>query len=282
MRQHLLELVSASGVITRAQALGSVPRHVLHDAVADGCLTRVFPGVYALPGTTGDRKIRRRAALAYQPGSALSHVDALDLWRYPVPAATLGAAIHISQRIGSPVRQPGLKVHQRQAFHAIPRYELRPDSLVVVEQEQAIVESWTLLPERDMRAPMIIALRDGRTSARALAVAMDRQPNIAGLKDMRTLLSLVGACHSELELWGHAHVFSANGLRHARPQFPIRVGSRKAYLDRYFEEEMVDVEMDGAAYHGLPGQRERDIRRDAALARIGIQTGQREHECLPA
>src|SRR4051812_26851143 len=181
-----------------------------------------------------------------------------------------------------PVRQPGLKVHQRQAFHAIPRYELRPDSLVVVEQEQAIVESWTLLPERDMRAPMIIALRDGRTSARALAVALDRQPNIAGLKDMRTLLSLVGACHSELELWGHAHVFSANGLRHARPQFPIRVGSRKAYLDRYFEEEMVDVEMDGAAYHGLPGQRERDIRRDAALARIGIQTGQREHECLPA
>src|SRR3954452_22523794 len=98
MRQHLLELV----VITRAQALGSVPRHVLHDAVAGGCLTRVFPGVYALPGTTGDRKIRRRAALGYQPGSALSHVDALDLWRYPVPAATLGAAIHISQRIGPP------------------------------------------------------------------------------------------------------------------------------------------------------------------------------------
>jgi very-short-patch-repair endonuclease len=35
---------------------------------------------------------------------------------------------------------------------------------------------------------------------------------------------------------------------------------------------MLAVEMDGAAYHGEPGQRERDIRRDAGVAARGIQT----------
>jgi very-short-patch-repair endonuclease len=32
---------------------------------------------------------------------------------------------------------------------------------------------------------------------------------------------------------------------------------------------MVGVEMDGAAYHSLPAHRERDLRRDAMLARLG-------------
>jgi very-short-patch-repair endonuclease len=37
------------------------------------------------------------------------------------------------------------------------------------------------------------------------------------------------------------------------------------------------VELDGAAYHGEPGQRERDIRRDAAVATFGIQTVRFSH-----
>jgi len=281
VRRQLLDLVARSGVVTRSQALAAVPRHVLYDAVADGCLERVFPGVFALPGTRRDRPIRRQAALAYQPGSALSHLDGLDLWRYPVPAATLEASpVHITQPPGPTVSQPGLKVHQRQGFHALPRYELR-QGLIVVGQEQAIVESWALLPPRDRRAPMILALRDRKTTHTALAEALDLQPNLTGRAEMRTLLGLVaGGCHSELELWGHEQVFSMPGLRHARAQFPIRLEGRRVYLDRYFEQEMVDLEMDGAAYHGLPGQRERDLRRDAALARLGILTVRVSHQRL--
>lgn len=52
------------------------------------------------------------------------------------------------------------------------------------------------------------------------------------------------------------------------------------YLDRYFEEERLAVELDGAAFHGSPGQRERDIRRDAALAAIGIQVIRFSHQRL--
>jgi very-short-patch-repair endonuclease len=48
-------------------------------------------------------------------------------------------------------------------------------------------------------------------------------------------------------------------------------------LDRAFLAEMVAVELDGAAYHGAPGQRERDLRRDSALARLGWLTVRFSH-----
>jgi very-short-patch-repair endonuclease len=66
------------------------------------------------------------------------------------------------------------------------------------------------------------------------------------------------------------HVFRddprfAHGVR----QLPVQMGSRVAYLDLAFVAERVAVELDGAAYHGTPEQRERDMRRDAALSALG-------------
>jgi very-short-patch-repair endonuclease len=52
---------------------------------------------------------------------------------------------------------------------------------------------------------------------------------------------------------------------------------RNVYLDRLFDAEMLNVELDGAAYHGKPGQRERDLRRDAALATLGYLTVRFSH-----
>lgn len=37
-----------------------------------------------------------------------------------------------------------------------------------------------------------------------------------------------------------------------------------------YDEERVDVELDGATYHFGDAQRERDLRRDAALSALGI------------
>lgn len=45
---------------------------------------------------------------------------------------------------------------------------------------------------------------------------------------------------------------------------------------------MVNVELDGAAYHGAPGQRERDLRRDTALAALGYLTVRFSHLRLHA
>jgi very-short-patch-repair endonuclease len=100
---------------------------------------------------------------------------------------------------------------------------------------------------------------------------------------MRQLIRLVDAgCHSELELWGHARVFSDPRLSHARLQHRVRTARGTKYLDRYFEAEMVNVELDGSAYHGRPGQRQRDIQRDAALAALGILVVRFSHRRLHA
>jgi len=90
---------------------------------------------------------------------------------------------------------------------------------------------------------------------------------------MRRIFGLVAAgCQSVLELVGHEHVFCVGELRRAQCQVPVPTRIGRVYLDRYYDEEMVAVEMDGAAYHGSPRQRERDIMRDAAVAALGIQT----------
>ena len=57
-------------------------------------------------------------------------------------------------------------------------------------------------------------------------------------------------------------------------------GGQALGLERAGFEHALAVELDGAAYHGAPRQRERDLRRDAALARLGIVTVRYGHPTL--
>ena len=98
---------------------------------------------------------------------------------------------------------------------------------------------------------------------------------------MRRVFSLAGAgLHSPLELWGHENVFNVPSLPTAELQVPVDLHDRTVYLDRYYGQEMVAAELDGAAYHGAPGQRERDLIRDADVATRGILTVRFSHQRL--
>jgi very-short-patch-repair endonuclease len=55
---------------------------------------------------------------------------------------------------------------------------------------------------------------------------------------------------------------------------------RRYRVDLGFEEERVAVEMDGERWHSTPQQRERDRRRDAALAAIGWVVLRLSHDRL--
>ena len=147
--------------------------------------------------------------------------------------------------------------------------------------EQAIVDSWKMLPDIDHRVPVITAVRERRTTGEKLREVLALNPRAAGLAEMRHVFDLVAAgCHSPLELWGHENVFSDPSLPVSQCQVPMRLSTGLIYLDRYYEEERLNVELDGAAYHGEPGQRDRDIRRDAGLATFGIQTVRFSHPRL--
>lgn len=274
MREILLSAVRRHGVISRAAALTLAARHVVDDAVRAGVIVPVFPGVYVLREHQRDTSIRRLAALEHRRGSALSHTDALEVWNLP---SSPGGAIHLTV----PATQPkscvaGLEVHRRRRFDVVVRGGLR-----VVPLEQAVVESWPLLPPIDRRVPAIVAIRERRTTGDRLLATLAAQPRTAGAAELRRVFALAAAgCHSPLEMWGHEHVFSDRRLPRSRCQVPVDLATGRVYLDRLYDDELVNVELDGAAYHGEPGQRERDIRRDAALAARGYVTLRFSHPRL--
>jgi very-short-patch-repair endonuclease len=263
VRATLLAATAANGgVIGRRQALAVVARHVLADAVTDGALTRIFPSVYALPEAASRIEVRRHGALIAVPDSALSHLDGLGHWGLPgEPRDVDDLRIHVTHPGGrNPVEVAGIRAHRRRGFHLGAPHTVVRLGAHVVRMEQAIIESWPLLAEVDQRLPAIVAVRDRRTRGQRLLACLDRQPKTAGAREMRELFEL-----------------------NSRAQVPVRLpNGRKVYLDRLFEDELVNVELDGAAYHGKPGQRERDLRRDAALAALGYVTVRFSHLRLHA
>jgi len=262
------------GLLVRAQALSLGGRHVVDDALNDGALRRLFPGVYVLADAAIDRRLMRRAALAYLPDAALSHLDGLDVWS----VGRAGVRIHLTTARTRPaVAHPMLVVHRLKDFRPEAPQVVVRDGLRVVRLERALLESWPLLPEVERRAPIINALRDRRTTPSRL-LALLNEGRFLGAQEMRRLVALVAdGCHSELELWGHDRVFSDPRLPSSKRQHPVHLGRRIVYLDRYFPVEQLDVELDGAAWHGEAGQRERDLRRDAALSAVGIQVVRYSH-----
>jgi hypothetical protein len=253
----LAAAVADGGLITRRKALRFGGRHVVDDALNDGVLTRLLPGVYVVAGRVIDRRLMQRAALAYLPAAALSHLDALELWGLGRTATTIHLTVPGTH---GAVAAPGLTVHRRRDFVAEPPAAVVRQGLRVGALERALVESWPLLPPGERRGPLIAALRERRTTAGHVTSALDASPRLSGAAQMRRLVVLVdGGCHSELELWGHEKVFSDPRLPPSVRQFAI---------------------LDGAAWHGNQVQRERDLRRDAALSAMGILVVRYSHRRL--
>ena len=131
------------------------------------------------------------------------------------------------------------------------------------------------------RRSSIRAVNDRLSTAQRIGDALATAPRVGGRAGLRTLVErLAAGCRSPLEIWGHDHVFVGPGLPAFRRQARLRVGGRTYYLDMYAESERVDVELDGAATHGLAGQREIDLRRDALLATAGVLVVRFSHRRL--
>lgn len=267
MREILLaELARRGGVLSRAQARRVVAEHVIDDAVRARAIARVFRGVYCLPGRQADRDVRRRAALLAVPGSALSHYDALATMRMLDEDATPSGPVHLTVRAGAkrPGRQAGLRVHRRTAMRSIRL----ATGHVIVDPHQAAVESWPLLPDDVRRNVVLAGVRNGLLTTTRLRQLLAR--NTKGAREIRGLLDLIDAgCQSALEIFGLVHVFTHASLPPSIAQRQVRVRGRTIRLDRAYDDVLVGVELDGAAYHFGREQRERDMRRDAQLAALG-------------
>ena len=115
-------------------------------------------------------------------------------------------------------------------------------------------------------------MRARRISVGALRADSAAHRMHAGRSPLVELLDLIaGGCESELEIWGVTRVLP--GPPRVPPpvqQHPVRLdGGRWVRLDAAYPDALVAVELDGAAFHGSRAARERDLRRDTALAALG-------------
>jgi very-short-patch-repair endonuclease len=262
-------LAEQGGVATREQLIEIIGRHAFDNAVKVRRLVAVFPRVYAWPWDVEVPEVRQRAALRSVGGDvALSHLTALSargLWVPETPT------IHVTAyQPRHPRGVPGeLAVHRTK----LPLDPTEVTGLPTVRLESALTTSWPMLSGPDRRAPAIEAFRQRLVSAHRMIRTVESSWWIKDIRSLRELVSLlIAGCESELELWGYTDVFNVPGLCDATRQRVVRVGDQSYRLDVSYDEEMLNVELDGRAYHSSPAQWERDIKRDLAVAKIGWQT----------
>ncbi|SFP74721.1 Protein of unknown function [Geodermatophilus dictyosporus] len=117
---------------------------------------------------------------------------------------------------------------------------------------------------------MIGTLRDRQVTVAGLRAEVARRPALPGRRGLVALVELVEqGCRSELEIWGVRHVLTRPGMPRFVQQHPVVLPFGTVFLDAAVPALRVAVELDGAAFHGSAADRERDTRRDVALAALG-------------
>jgi very-short-patch-repair endonuclease len=262
--------VGEAGWITVPELLARVSRRTIGAWVAEGKLVRVRPGVVALPTASHGWRTRLAAALDGRPAVA-SHVTALALWELidhpPGP-------VHVTVDLTASGRgSSGIVVHRSPGTFDRRRLV---DGLAATSPERSIVDTWghpTSTHRSAVRGAAITAVRRRLCLPQDLTVELEQRPRLAGRAELARLVSLLAdGCQSELEIWGCLQVLRAPGMPPFVQQRRVVVDGQTFYLDVAYDDVMLAVEMDGAAWHGSRQQRERDIRRDALLATVGWQT----------
>lgn len=269
------------GVLAWPAARRLVPEHVLCHAIRVGHVAVPFRGVLVHPRVAGQRPAMYRALACAGPGAALSHGSALAVWGLLDDDA---GDVHVMTGRGRRIRVRGLVAHRRDGFAAEPPQVVVRSEVPVTTLERSLVDNWGRHaggPSDARRAPVLRAVNERMTTPARVAEIVDRSPRVCGRPELSDLLAKLRAgCRSELELWGYDRVFTGAGMPKLRRQVPVKVGRHTWYLDVLHEPTRTNFELDGAKWHGSPSQRERDLRRDAALATLAIHPVRYSHDRL--
>ncbi|WP_100500975.1 DUF559 domain-containing protein [Geodermatophilus chilensis] len=257
--------------VTLATSSSSVSRWL-----AQGALVLIHPGVLAVAERSDDWGVRAWAAVLWSRGP-LSHLSALAVHR--LVATPPPGPLHVTVPADRWPRGAAEVVAHRTT---LPVRVCRVGGLPVLEPARSLVDawSWASSPRRNpaarletplVRQSVIEAVRDRCVDVADLRAESAYQRQHAGRAALTDLLGLVaGGCQSELEIWGVTHVLRLPGLPPPVQQHRVvLLDGRRVDLDAAWPGARVAVELDGAAFHGSRQQRERDLRRDTALAALG-------------
>jgi very-short-patch-repair endonuclease len=269
MAHDVVALLGPDGVCTSAELTRRVDRHTVAAWVADRRLFRPHPGVLVLPSMATEWRTRAKAAVLSTRG-VLSHRSGLAVWGRAPREGTIHVSVPANRRAAC---RRGLVVHRVQQLDA----DL-VGGLPVTGLPRALVDAWGHAHSgtgsaRDVevaRAAVIGALRDRHVRIRDVRSALEGRRTLPGRASLDRLVRLVErGCESELEIWGVSEVLTGPGMPAFVQQHRVALPSGTARLDAAVPELRLAVEMDGAAFHGSAADRERDIRRDVALAALG-------------
>ncbi|MGY1729073.1 DUF559 domain-containing protein [Geodermatophilus sp. SYSU D01062] len=255
--------------ITLATSSSSVSRWLTR-----GDVVLLHPGVLALAERVDEWPVRALAAVLWTRGP-LSHLSALGVHGL---APTPTGPVHVTVPADRWPRGSTRVVAHRTT---LPIHPVRVSGLPVLDAARSLVDawSWAASPRNPLaavdapvvRQAVIEAVRTRAVFVEDLLAQSTGQRVHAGRAELTELLGLVaGGCQSELEVFGVLHVLRAPGIPPFVQQHRVAVpGGRTVVLDVAWPGLRVAVELDGAAFHGSREQRERDLRRDTALAGLG-------------
>lgn len=272
---HALTDLLPAGVGRREDVTGSASSTSVSRWLRDGDLLLALPGVVVLPDRAHEWSVRAMAAALWTRGP-LSHLSALAAAGLTGPPS---GPVHVTVPADrAPRGGPGVVVH-RTTLPMGPTEGSVPARLPVA---RSLVDAWGWAhsPGRNPRARqevpvvrhlLIEGVRRREVRVRQLRSEATRRPVLAGRASLIHLLHLVeGGCQSELEVFGVTHVLRIPGLPAPVQQHRVVLPTgRHVDLDAAYVQARVAVELDGAAFHGSSEDRERDTRRDAALAALG-------------
>jgi hypothetical protein len=260
---------------TRTASVAALSRDVdprtIRRWLAAGRVVRLHPGWVTLPELADDWTVRAHAATGYT-GGLLSHMSALAVHRVVDSEVTrLDVTVPVGHRIES---SRWLRVHRSRRPCAVRTAR----GLPATDLARSLVDTWgDAHRARAMRGydgvarnAVLRATRDGRVTATQLAAELPAVPRLPGRAALVELLELVAAgAQSHLEILGLRALAGVPGLPAPHLQYRLVLPDGPVRLDAAWPDAKLAVEFDGAAFHSTPEARQRDLRRDAALAALG-------------
>ena len=229
-----------------------------------GELQVLFRGVYALEPALAPHALEHAAVLACGPSAVLSHRSAAHLYEllsYPAPPGPIDVTV-----VGGHARpHPGIRAHRTASLRP---HELRERSGIRVTAPPRTLIDLAAVCHRDELERAVgeaFALRlTNRSQLLRVAEAAGRRRGAARLRHL-----LVGAgpaltrSHPERVL---LRAIRAAGL--PEPETNARVGGWE--VDFLWRDARLVVEVDGYSTHSSPRAFERDRRKDAEVAELGL------------
>lgn len=253
------------GIVTRRQLRAAGFSHdVIDHRIRTHRLARIHRGVYLVGVVAPPFAHEMAACLACGPRAVLSHRSAAVLWQI-VKGRTRPARLEVTTPEGYR-RRPGLRVYRIST--------LRPDEVTRLREIPITTAARTLydLAGRLRRRPLERAVAEAvalrlTTTAEVRAMAL-RQAGRRGAGRLRAVLDLDDPrrtrSEAEERLLGLVHRAGID-----LPMVNARVAGYE--VDFYWPAERLAVEVDGFAFHTSHRAFERDRRRDAELATLGVR-----------